>query len=110
KAVQHFCHQALPLTASHTSVKEWRFNVLVNGEFINEVIGLKNEADIVFMQLRFLLLAHPVHGLVEKEVFTRRGVIEHTDNIHEGRLSGATGSHDGHKLALLYIQVYALKN
>ena len=87
ESVQHFRHHALALRALDFLVEQGRFQVFVHRKVIDQVIGLKNKADVLAMQARAVTLADLVYRLVQKKVFAGRGLIQHPEYVQERRFS-----------------------
>jgi len=80
-------------------VGEGDFKVFVDSEIVDEVIGLKDETDVVLVEFVALLGAELVDGLIEEEVFAGPGTVEHTEDAEECGLACAGGTHEGDELA-----------
>ena len=109
KAVEDFCHDAFALLALHASVDEWRFDVFVNGEFVDEVVGLEDKADVLLVQLAALALIEGMYRLIEEVIGPGIGFVQHADDIEQRRLAGAGRPHDRDKLTLIDFQIDALE-
>ena len=103
--VERVGHNRLALRPLDVSVGEGDVQVFGDREIVEQVVLLKHEPDISFVQLSPLLHIHLVDGLVEKIIFTGPFPVEHADNSQQGGLPGARRAHDGHKLAVLYLDV-----
>jgi hypothetical protein len=69
------------------------------------VVALKNEADVLLVDPGAGFLVQGMDGLVMKIILAFRCVIEHADDMEQGRLSGPGRAHDGQELAFLHVQV-----
>ena len=69
------------------------------------MVALEDEANVFLVQLRTLLAVHFVYGFASKVVFPRPLIVEHPKDAHECGFARARGAHDGHKLALPYVEV-----
>ena len=80
-------------------VGERDFEVFVDGEIVDEVVGLEDEADVVFVEFVALLVVEFVNGLIEEIVFAGPGTIEHADDAEEGGLPCPGRTHEGDEFA-----------
>src|SRR6185369_2035681 len=81
--------------------------VFVDGEVVEQVIALEDEANVLPAQVAALLAIELVHLLVDQRVLARPSVIEHADYVQQRALSCTRRSHDGDELAFLNVQVDA---
>src|SRR6266403_5319389 len=51
ETIENVRYQALALMACNVFVREWQIDVLLHGEIVEQVITLKNHADILLGQL-----------------------------------------------------------
>jgi hypothetical protein len=82
-----------------------QIEIFRDGEIIEQVILLKNEADVFFVQLDAAAIVEFMHRVFEQIIFALPRAIEHADDAHERRFSGARGAHDGDELAVFDIEI-----
>jgi hypothetical protein len=99
EAIEGVANQAGTLFLRDIFVGEGNFEIFVDGEIVDEVIGLKDETDIVFVQFVALLGVEFVDGLIEEIVFAGPGAIEHTDDGKQRGLPCPGWSHKGDEFA-----------
>src|SRR5271154_3507618 len=80
EAVENVGDQAGTLFVRNIFVGERDFQVLVDGEIVDQVIALKHKTDVVLVQFVALLGAEFVDRLIEKKVFAGPGAVQHADN------------------------------
>src|ERR1700756_3251216 len=83
KMVERVGNQALPLLAGNVLVREWQVDVLLHRQIVEQVITLKDHADIALGQLRPLLALHLVDTLLAEPVLAIPAVIEQRENIQQ---------------------------
>ena len=79
-------------------------DVLLRGEHGEEVEELEDEADVLAPELRQLGVAELGDGRPVDLDVALGGTVEAGEDVHEGRLAGARGPHDGGELAALDVQ------
>src|SRR5216684_6010215 len=104
EAVQGVADQADALFVRNVFVGERDFEVLKDGEIVDQVVALKYEADVGFVQFVALLDVEFVDRLIEKVVFSAPRAIEHSDDAEQRGFSRAGRAHEGDELAVLNIQ------
>ena len=110
EAVKNVANEADALFVGDIFVGERYFQVLEDRQVVNQVVALKNEADIGFVKLIALFDVEPMNRLAIEIILARPGAIKHPDDAQEGGLSGSRGAHKGDKLARLNFQRHAAQN
>ena len=110
EAVEGVADEAGPLLVRDIFVGEGDFEIFVNGEVVDEVVGLEDEADVVFVELVALLGVEFVNGLIEEQIFAGPGAVEHAEDAEEGGLPCPGGTHEGNELAGLDLKGDAAKD
>ena len=64
ESVEQFGYPAFALTGRRSFVEQRRFDILIDCQFVNQVIGLKHEANPVPVQFGPLLFGQFLHRLV----------------------------------------------
>jgi hypothetical protein len=90
-------------------IRERDFQIFEDSEVVDEVIALKDEADIRFVEFVSLLKVEPVDGLAVEVILAGPGAIKHADDAEQGGFAGAGGAHYGDKFAGLDIEIDAAK-
>ncbi len=103
EAVEKFGHAALALRRGRTFVQQRRLDVFIDGQLVDEMVGLEHEADVVAVQFGALLFSKALHGFVQKKVLALGGFFQQAQNVHQRRLARAGRPHDGDKFALFDI-------
>src|SRR6266850_8508666 len=105
KTVQRVADQADAFLMRHILVRERDFQVLEHRQIVDQVIALKHEADVRFVQLVALLDVELVDGFSVEKVISRPRTIQHSKNAQQRGLARAGRPHDGHKFARLNIEI-----
>ena len=90
-------------------VHEWEFDVLEGGGAREEVVVLEDEADVLVANVGELIFVEAADLFFVEVVLAGGGLVEASEDVHEGRFSGAGWPHDGDELALMNDDVYALE-
>src|SRR5260370_33216761 len=104
EAVEDVADQADALLVRIVFVRKRDFEVLEDGEIVDQVVALKDEADIGFVQLVAFFDVEFVDRLIKEIVFTVPGAIEHADDAKQSGFPRAGRSHEGDEFAGLNIQ------
>src|SRR5208337_658262 len=107
KVVKRIGDKALPLAAWNVFVRKRQIDVLRNREIVEQVITLKNHADILLRQLGAFLALHGMNRLLSKPKLALPAVVEHGQHVEQRRFSRPRRSHNGDEFALLNLQVDA---
>ena len=70
---------------------------------------MKNEAYLSVADFRQVVIAQPTNVLIVQDVLSGGGNVQASYNVHQGRLAGTGGTHDGRHLALLNGETNPLK-
>src|SRR5262245_53942136 len=105
KAIESVRHHALALSARDVLVREWKIDVLLHGEIVEQVVALKNHADIALSELGAFLAFHVVHGGIAEPIFDGPTVVEERENVQQRGLDRSRRPHHGDELALANFQV-----
>ena len=89
----------------HVAVGERNVQVLIHRQVVDQVIALKDEADVLLVQFHAVLGLHLVHRMVQKIELAGPGAVEHADDAQQRGFAGAGGAHDGYELAFLDLEV-----
>ena len=81
EAIEHVAHQRLSLGALDVAVGEGNLEVLVNRQVVDEVVGLKNEADVLLVKSVALLRFQPVDRLIQQLVLAVPIAVEHAQDV-----------------------------
>src|SRR5260370_705482 len=104
EAVEDIANQADALFVRNIFVGERDFEIFEDGEIVDEVIALEDEADVGFVQLVAFLDVEFVDGLIVKIVFAVPRAVEHADDAEQRGFSGIGRSHEGDEFAGLNVQ------
>ena len=80
---QYVEHSLLTLFLFHTEIFQLEFDVLLHGEFIDEVERLKHKTDAPLAVCRALALFKMSHLLLAEPVFSLRGTVEQSEDIQQ---------------------------
>jgi hypothetical protein len=98
--VEGAADQALALVGLDVAVGERQVQVLVDGEVVDQVVALKDEADVCALQrlpvLGLELLDLPLH----EDVLALEGAVVHPEDVQQRRLARAGRAHDRDELAV----------
>jgi hypothetical protein len=104
EAVEDVANQANALFVRHVFVGEGNFQVLVHGQVVDQVVALKNEPDVGFVQLIPLLYVEAMDRFAVEVVLACPRAVEHPDDAEESGLAGPRGAHKRNKFARLNFQ------
>src|SRR5262249_25047010 len=107
KTIENVGDHRGPLCPRDIAVGERNIDVLLDSQVIEQVIALKDEADVLAIQLSATLAIQLVYRLLGKEIFAGPAVIQHADNAQQGRLACSGRAHYGHEFAFSYRKVDA---
>ena len=85
----------------HTGVDQGQLHVVKRRRPGQQVEGLKDETDLLVPDERQLVVVHDTDILSVQPIRTAGGRVETADEVHQRRLAGAGGPHDGDELAAL---------
>src|ERR1700686_5020132 len=80
---------------------EWHHHVLESRELTEQVMKLEHESDGPVPQLPKLHLVSAVNRLASNYNIPTRGLVERTQNVHQGALARAARADDGDHLTTL---------
>ena len=105
EAIERVGDLGLALRRRHVAIRERHFQVLGDGELVEQVEALEDDADVLAAERDALLVAHLVDRLVEEAELAPPVVVEHGQHGEQRRLAGARRSHDGDEVAGLHLEV-----
>src|SRR6266478_2155373 len=105
EAIERVANQAYAFFVRHVFVGERDFQVLEYRQIVDQVIALKHEPDVRFMQLVAFLDVELMHCFAQEVVVAAPRPIEHSDDAQQRGLSRPRGAHNRDKLARLNIQI-----
>ncbi len=77
KAVQDVADDAVAFAFFDVAIGQRDVEVLVNGERIQQMIALKDEAEVFLIQLHAVFLVELVDGMLDQVVFAGPGAVVH---------------------------------
>lgn len=89
-----------PVPGIHARVKEGKLHVLQKVQLWKQIVLLEYEADHGVPDLGQLVVRHIAYVLAVQKVFTLRGNVQGSDDVHQRGFSAAGFSYNGHKLSL----------
>ena len=92
------------------AIGERQVEIFGDGEIVEQVILLENEADIFFVQLDAVAIIELVDRVIEQVVFAFPRAVEHADDAHQRGLARARWSHDRDEVAFRDVQVDAAQH
>src|SRR5258708_349569 len=98
------------LFVRNVCVGERDFQILEDGQIVDQVITLENKADIRLVQFIALFDIEFVYRLIQKVVFTVPRAVEHADNAEQRGFSRAGRPHERDELARKNVQRDAPQN
>ena len=104
EAIEGITDEAGAFFLRNVFVGERDFEIFVDGEIVDEVVGLENETDVVFVEFVALLVVHFVDGLIVKKIFAGPGSIEHADDGEQSGLPCPGWTHEGDEFAGVDVQ------
>ena len=97
------------LPRSRPAVEQRQFHVLQGAGPRQQIEALEHEADLPVPQAGPLVARHLDHLFALQQVTAAGGAIEAAERVHQRRLSGARGAHQGHVFAAVDVQRDALQ-
>src|SRR6266849_1891956 len=110
EAVEDVADQAHALFVGNILVGERDFKVLEDGEIVDQVVALKDEADIGFVQLVAFFDVEFVHRLIEEIVFAAPRAVQHANDAEQRGFPRAGRAHEGYELTGLNIDTNAAQD
>src|SRR5258708_6237326 len=104
EAIEDVADEADALLVRNIFIRKRDFEILENGEIVDQVIALENEADVRFVQLVAFLDVEFVDRLIVEVVFAAPRAVEHADDAEQSGFSRAGRTHEGDEFALLNVQ------
>ena len=93
--VEDYLYALFSFGAFDAEIYEGEFYVFENGELVDEVKTLENEADVAFAEVgAFAFVEMGYFDTVEDEA-AGIGIVEEAEYIQEGGFAAAGGAHDG---------------
>ena len=105
EAVEYVGDAAFAFGGGYFFVQQGRLQVFIHGEIVDQVVGLKHEADVLLVEFGTPPFIEFVNGFAEKPVFAGSRLVEHTEDVQQGAFPGAAGAHDADKFALGNVRV-----
>ena len=90
----------LALGRTDAAIDQRDFDILLDGELVDQVEALEHEADVGAAQQGQSAFGGTGDILVEKEELTIARTVEQAKNVQQGRLAATRRPHDGDELAL----------
>src|SRR5262245_21435821 len=87
------------------AIRQWDFEVLVNGEIVEQMILLKYETDLLVPKRRALFRLQMIHRSFAQKIFALPAVIVHPEDVQQRRFPGGRRSHDRDKFAFGDIEI-----
>lgn len=110
KTVEHLGDLTLALSTLDSLVQQWRLEVLIDRQLIDQMVALKNKADVILVKLGPLLLTELEDRFVEEIVFARRRIVEHADNVQQGRFARPARSHNRDEFTFINFEIDVTQN
>src|SRR6266436_157348 len=107
EAIQRVANQADAFLVRHILVGKWYFQIFKHRQIVDQVIALKHEPDVCFMQLIALLDVEFVDRFAKKVIVPSPRAVEHSHDAQQGGFPGPRWPHNRNELAGLNIQVDA---
>lgn len=85
-------------------IRKWDVEVFADGEVVEEVELLEDEADVFLVEFGAGALVELVDGVAVQMIFTGPVAVVHAENGKERRFAGAARSHEGHEVAFVYLE------
>src|SRR5258708_31738996 len=104
EAIEDVADEADALLVRNVFIGERDFEIFEDGEIVDQVIALENEADVGLVQLVAFLDIEFVDRLIVKVVFAAPRAVEHADDAEQSGFSRAGRAHEGDEFALLNVQ------
>src|SRR5216683_3654597 len=110
EAVEDVADQADALLVRNVFVRKRDFEVLEDGEIVDQVIALEDEADVGFVQLVAFFDVEFVHRLIEEIVFAAPRAVQHANDAEQRGFPRAGRAHEGYELTGLNIDANAAQD
>src|SRR5216683_768699 len=97
EAIERVANEADAFLVRHVLVGKWYFEVFEDRQIVDQVIALKNEPDVCFMQLIALLDVEFMDRFAEEVVVPGPSAIEHSHDAQQRGFSGPGRPHNRHE-------------
>ena len=104
EAIQDVGDDALPFGAANVAIGKRQLDVFVNGEVVEQVVGLEHETDGALLDCRTLPGSQMVNRLAEQLVLAGPGMVMHAHDVEKCRFASAGRAHDRDELARFDVQ------
>src|ERR1051326_8882181 len=105
ETVQNVGHHAGALCARDIAIGERNVNILLDGQVVEQVITLEDEAHVAAVKLGSLFAIELMDSLIAEEILSCPAVIQHANNAQQRCLARAGRAHDGYKFAFLHVNI-----
>src|SRR5262245_7214008 len=92
------------------AIRQRNLEVLVNREIVEQVVLLKDEADLLVPERGALLWLQMMHCAFAQRIFTLPAVIVHPKDVQKCRFTSARRTHDRNKFALGDVKIDIAQN
>src|SRR6185437_10927337 len=110
EAVENVRHHAVALGLFYIPIRKRQIEIFRDGEIIEQMILLENEADKFLVQLHTLAIVELMHFVAGEIELPFPRAIKHPDNAHQCGFARAGRAHDGDEFALANIQIDAAQH
>ena len=91
ESIQHVADDAVAFAFLDVAIGERDVEVFVNGERIQQMIALKDEAEVFLVQLHAIFLVELVDGVLDQVIFTGPRAIVHSEQVQQSGFARAQG-------------------
>ena len=99
KTIERVRYSRRALVLADLSIRERDLEIFVNGQIVEQMILLKNEADLFVAQRGPLFGFQMMNGCLVQKIFATPAVIVHAENVEQRRFAGAGRAHDRNEFA-----------
>ena len=110
KAVEDIGHHSFAFGLFYVPVGKREVEIFRDGQIVQQVILLKDEADVLFVELDATAVVEFVHRVIGEVIFAFPRAVQHADDAHERGFAGAGGPHDGDEIAFANFEVDAAEH
>jgi hypothetical protein len=108
--VERVAHQAGAFLVRDILVRKRNFQIFEDRQIVDQVVALKDKANVGLVQFVAFLDVQFMDGLLEKVIFAGPSAVQHADDAEQRRFSRAGRTHESDEFTLLNIQRDAAQN
>src|SRR5262249_41682116 len=110
EAIKDVGNGSRSLRTRNVTVGERHVNIFLHSKVVEQVIALKDKADVLAIDVSALLSVHFVDWILDEIKLARPTVVQHANDAQKGGFAGSGRTHDGYKFTLTNLKVDAAQD